>query len=134
MDKERNILAFPPRAVESSRAGGPCQSEPEMIVLVSMTSFTRPLLGPDGLHLGLDFLDCHRFARLGADAVKDFAEFSRCFAAAQFGRQEFGHRRGFKQAIGPGLLHQRFGQIQLDRNAHTNDKMAAETVGCQTQV
>src|SRR5438067_13927821 len=42
--------------------------------LVSMTSFTRPLLGSDRLHLSLDFLKCHRFARLGVDAIKDLAK------------------------------------------------------------
>jgi len=110
--------ACPPRAAESNRAGGPCHSEPEIRVLVSMTSFTRPALPACSLHLGGDFLLGHGLARLGADSVQHNAEFSSGLSAAQFCGDQPAHRCRFEQAVGACFVQQRVGQIQLDGDAH----------------
>src|ERR1043166_9279504 len=121
---DKNICARPPRAAERSRAGGPVQSEPEMIVLGSMTSFTSTPLGSDSVHLGLDFLHSNRFARLSADAIEHCVEFGASFAAAEFGREQVAEGLGLQEAICLRLFHQSVRQIQFDGHAHTGHNIA----------
>lgn len=102
-----------------------------MITLVSTTSFTSPPLGPDGVHLGLDLFQGHRLAWLSADSIEHMAEFGCRFTPAQFDSQQVPDGRGFQQPAGLGLLHQRLRQIQLNGDAHTGDKMAANGLACQ---
>ena len=119
-----NSRACPARAADSSRAGSPCQSEPEMRVLVSTTSFTRPAIPPPGLHLGGDFLLGHRLAGLRTDSAQHVAEFGGGLAPAQFSGDQSAHGCRFEKAVGPCFVQERVGQIQLDGDAH--DTWSAE--------
>ena len=87
-------------------------------VLVSTTSFTRPALRPHGFHLGGDFLLGHRFAGLSADSVQHVAKVGGGLAAAQLNGNQPTHGCRIEQAVGPRLVQQRVGQIQLDGDAH----------------
>src|SRR5688572_22420039 len=77
MGSERNNRACPPNAAESTRADGPCQSDPEIRILVSATSLTCPFLSPHFLHLRLDLFHPHRFPRLGSDLIQQTIQFRR---------------------------------------------------------
>src|SRR5882762_3051062 len=91
--RERNIWACPASAAEIRRAGGPCQSEPEMIVFVSMTSFTSSPLPPNGVHFGLDFLHRHGIARMSTNAIQNVLEPGGRFTAGKLTNQQVSDRR-----------------------------------------
>ena len=116
--REMNICACPASVATINRAGGPCQSDPEIIVFVSMTSFTRPTLPSGGFDLGCDIGFRYWLPGQRANVIQRLLKFGGSATPAQFRGQQVAQRRGIQQSAGAGLTHQRVRQFQLNRDTH----------------
>ena len=99
-----------------------------------MTSFTGARVGPGGIDFGLDFLHRHGLAGLGADVARYFKERALVLLGVEFALDEAGNTGWVEQTFGLGLGGDRFGQVQLDDDAHSGLEFAGSKEEAQLTI